>query len=82
MLIKVTKEDIELGVPDHYYECPIATAINRSTLCSAGVSEYVTIMRDNERIVHLEKHSRLVKKFIKHFDKTGKGKPFSFKLKV
>jgi hypothetical protein len=79
MIIKVKQKHIRKGIKSSPTSCPIALAVTEHlnkdglNVDQAGVYKRQT----GEQIFTL---SRSAQRFIQKFDKTGKGKPFNFKL--
>lgn len=77
MLIQVTQDNIDKGVPS-CTGCPIALAIKRATGASAvRVDTFPTQVRVNGKSVLLPESAE---KFIRWFDQLGRGEPFEFEL--
>ena len=76
MIINVTRQDIRNGDKDGRYSCPVALAIKRHT-------QNPDVVVDEEIAEISGKYYELPRsatRFILKFDKTGKGKPFKFRL--
>ena len=91
IIVEVTQEDIDKGERDHCTLCPIALALHRATgeVWDVG-NKYVRLKDFGELVVEnwdiWEKYLILMpdtaKTFIRIFDKTGQGEPFSFELEL
>lgn len=74
-LISVNEEDIQRGERTQAESCPVALALYREL--NPGVP--ILVYGDTIWIgLGLYKAPRSVSRFVKHFDRTGKGKPFRF----
>ena len=76
MLIEITKEDIEKGIPGDKCACPVALAILR-----AGDFWNISVGSE-EMIVNNTKHTAptIVKIFVWRFDRGAAVEPFKFVL--
>lgn len=86
--IKVTQEDLELGKAGDCKYCPVALAATRAMGPEANVVvtlnslRYTYYSRTNTPHIVLQPLPVAVRNFIKWFDDTGMGRPFSFRLAV
>lgn len=79
MLIEVTQDDIDKGKVGSCKECPVALAVNRVIApgyCTVGTSGIWTYSNPGR----IYSTPGVVVRFIKHFDRTREGKPFTFEL--
>jgi hypothetical protein len=79
--IKVTKGDIERGIPMNCSRCPIALAANRAGLVDASVS-YRVLWTGKDGYSKRSAIPRSALRFMAAFDKGRPVKPFSFRLRV
>lgn len=90
MLISVTRNNIEQGCQECAFECPIALALkDEGWIAHVGPSKLVLIghPRENAFPQYFESSivietPGLVRRRINYYDRTGKMKPFTFKLEV
>ncbi len=86
ILINVTKEDIEEGLSNDCYLCPIAVAIGRiiKDECRAMVHSSLInfYKRPNNKFITTVYLPATAIQFIKLFDSVGQGEPFSFNVNV
>jgi hypothetical protein len=78
MIIEVKRKHIKEGLRDEPCDCPIALAMK-----DAGFELPMGAGVDNEHIDVADrsfKTTRSARRFMAKFDKTGKGKPFRFRL--
>lgn len=80
MKITVTRKDIQEGCKQSSHNCPIARAVIRAI---GALPEGVSIGTWDWAVAGYgrNKQPRSASRFIEKFDKTGKGKPFSFFLR-
>ncbi len=84
-IISVTKRDIAKGVAGEYRSCPVALAINRALkLPNYEAKVHISYCEisyggTDERKFALPAK---VQRWIEHFDDTGLGRPFKFRLRV
>lgn len=81
MIIKVTEEDIKLGVKEDSCKCPVALAMRRITKkqCSVGIA-WITVISLNPYSDKTYFVPKKVENFIAAFDKGEKVEPFEFEL--
>ena len=80
--VNVTQKDIDEGVAEDCYACPIALAAMRATGCKgAGVSPYyLRLFYDNEEASY--RLPRAAERFVLDFDEGKPVEPFSFTVTI
>jgi hypothetical protein len=81
MIINVTKDDIEKGIPKNAVFCPVALALHRVFPdADVSVSGTLIIVNNSGKLNLLYSISNDVHYFITNFDKGKHVEPFSFEF--
>jgi hypothetical protein len=87
MIISVKRKHIKAGVKCSACECPVALALKDAGYNlgrNLGLGLGLLALGVDVEIINTQEASFVtttrVRKFIRQFDKTGKGKPFNFRL--